>query len=340
MKLSNNKCNSWQDCNRRQYWEYEFCGGGIQPRGYEESLADGTAIHAGLEAIYSGKDEKQMRLAIRDSYLSEVGDLEQYAREKVDRIHERIEWGGNLLSAYRMRQVPLDDFVVLQVETEFNVVLGEICHACGEPYALEAEMETCPHCGAEVFLFEGRADLVVSREGLVRVVDHKTAKSVGSDYFARYSHSMQMLGYCYGIGKASGARVRGYGVNVIKKLKTIDPPRIKCKACKGKGCGECFLSGRVGKPGPELFVRKWVTIGSEDLDRFVLNRLSVARDIASEKQRFASEPEAAYPMNEGACHRFTSRPCPFIPLCWGGDPVKWYEPSDARLSAYKPKEKT
>jgi hypothetical protein len=303
-------------------------------------LADGTAIHAGLEALYRGRDDAEVADVVKRGYISEFGDLSEYSADTRAFMNERIQWGVKLLSAYRMRQLPLDDFLVVHVEQDFEVVLGEICYACGEPYAVEATSETCPHCGAEVVFWVGRSDLVVSREGLVRVVDHKTVKSASADTIARYNHSMQMVGYCYGVSKDTGNSVRGFGMNLIKKLKTIDPPTVRCKGCKGQGCGDCNLSGRVEKAPPELFLRKWVTIGHDDLDRFVLSRLRIASDIINERERFKSCPEEAYPINEDACYKFgEENKCPFIPLCWGGDPLNWYAPSDARLANFNPKKR-
>jgi hypothetical protein len=148
-----------------------------------------------------------------------------------------------------------------------------------------------------------------------------------------------MVGYCYGIEKATSESVRGYGVNFLKKLKTVDIPTVRCKDCAGKGCGHCNLSGRVDKDPPQLFVRNWVTIGPDDLDRFVLNRISLAKDILAEREVFKSSPEEAYPMNEGACFKYgEGNECPFLELCWTGNPVQWYAPSEAQLANFTLKE--
>lgn len=314
MKLSYSQVSVWQGCPRRWFWEYHYGGTGLEQRGApKESLLVGTAVHAALEAHYKGRPVTEVQDEFERSYVSGLGDLEEYDPETRAKHRNFIDWGQRLVTAYVERVE--DTWEVEDVELEFTKLLGRIDDEDEDVY------------------WTGRIDLVVKEDGLRRVVDHKTVKSVSDQLLSKFARSFQMVGYCWATDTVD------FVVNIIKKLKTIDLKQVKCSACGGAGCGVCKLVGTVEKEGPELFVRKWVKLGPYDIQRFVLNRLTLAWQILDEIQTFIHDPVKAFPMNEDACEKYgPQHKCPFIDICWGTNPHKWWEPSEAQLANFKPKE--
>ena len=255
---------------------------------------------------------------------------------------DNMDFVRRLVRTYEEEALPHDDFVVLQVETPFCVILGERCYECGASYQKQ-EGSVCG-CGAKVHHWIGRIDMAVNRGGGLKIVDHKTAKSVSDSYLESWHRSMQLVGYAYGYGKALGTPVTGYGVNILRKLKTVGTERQHFKRCpdchngkhKRLTCDGCRGAGKVPKendPSENPFQREWCSFGPEDVDRFILNRLRVIENIETERERFREEPEASFPMNQKACYNMGK--CPFIPLCYGGDPIEWYNPPAHLLQPFK-----
>jgi len=353
MYLNNSRADEFGNCNRRFFWNQEFGGTGLTTKWTDENLAIGTIVHAGLAALYAGKDLPYVAAEMATELKTMFPNWEQLAFDTKNQWIDNMDFVNRLVRTYSEEQIPKDDFVVLQVETPFAVVLGEICYKCGEPYpqiqtpVTGPFFDVCAECGAAVHHWVGRIDMAVNRRGGLKIVDHKTAKSVSDNYLASWHTSMQLVGYAYGYGKALGTAVTGYGVNILRKLKTVGTERQhfkQCPACRnGKkkrlSCGECNFTGKVEKeddPSANPFQREWCSLAPEDLERFKLNRLRVIEDIGTERERFRVEPEAAFPMNPKACYNMGR--CPFIDLCHRADPVTWYEPPEHLLQNFDPRQ--
>lgn len=353
MYLNNSRADEFINCNRRSFWNQEFRGTGLTTQWVDENLAIGTIVHAGLAELYVPPDGGSIEAASRamDAEFAKIfPNFEELAFDTKNDWLDNMDFVRRLVRTYEEEAKPSDDFVVLQVETPFCVVLGEMCYKCGEPYPTDPDRTVfrneCVKCEATIHHWIGRIDMAINRGGGLKIVDHKTAKSVSDNYLASWHHSMQLAGYSYGYGKALGTPVTGYGVNILRKLKTVGTPRQHFKQCptcrNGKNkrltCDPCNATGKVAKENDSSespFQREWCSIEPEGIERFKLNRLRTIEDIETERERFKCEPEAAFPMNPKACYNMGK--CPFIALCHRGDPVTWYEPPEHLLQNFDPR---
>lgn len=350
MIINNSRIETFEQCPREYLLRYEYGGYGIQPQVLPSPLGDGLSIHAGLGEWYTTSDLARASKALLAQYDDNFQKSFGMAAHLSPTAAKAKTWGNDLLEAYVYRAEPVDDFKVLEVEVEFNVVLGEICWACGVPYSVvPSDVAVCPSCKvASVHRLVGRADLVVERGGGIKVVDHKTAKSVSASYLDSYEHSMQLIGYAYGISKQNNFRVNGYGVNILKKLQHLKPYDVACTSCAGTGltakkklmCSKCSGKGSIEKQPSQLFIRQWYSCGPDKTDRFVHNRLQTINRIEGELKKWNStDPNVkmdAFPPNRRACHNPLkgAEGCAFIPLCWWGryNPDKWW--SDIEMRAH------
>ena len=320
MRINNSRLATFRSCRRKYYWSYVHEGGGIQPKYTAMPLVNGTAIHDGLAAHYSGQTDAESCEAMAQSYKKSLGSDLSFDEHNV--AAESIEWGTRLLTAYFNRDVVRypslkDDFQVLQVESEFEVAL-----------ALD-------------ITYVGRADLIVNRDNRIAVPDHKTAKSVSESTLEAYRQSFQMLGYVWGVSKATGFDVRQYGVNILKKLKTVGQPGFDTKNCptckntksKKPDCVTCLGKGKVPKEPPQMFYRQWFGVVPEDMERFKLQAKVSCYDILEDTNIFRCANKGyAWPMSSN-CHTYGS--CPYLDLCWGNvDPVAWYKTPDYALDDF------
>lgn len=261
---------------------------------------------------------------------------------------EDLDFISRILIAYETYAKFYDKFTPLNIETEFVVPLGEICWACGKEYPNDIFWQTdiaCSACQAEIHYWAGKVDLTVNEGGTFRIWDHKTTKSAGDTYLDSWKYSMQMLGYVYGYGKATGSKVTGYTVNILKKIKSVGDERTRTKQCpsckngarKRPSCQQCRATGRVErdyKSGDGAFLRVSNSVTEDDLERFVRTRLNTANQITYAREIRTGEREP-WPMNPSACHLMGK--CPFVDLCWHGNPKEWYLPHNGLLNNFDPR---
>lgn len=360
MISNNSRVDVWERCPREYYWSYVWDGAGLRPARIATPLVDGIAIHAGLAELYRGQSLKHAHTALAAEYTSETDKYTLSSPQKLT-VNASLNWGRDLLEAYSKRDTNnsdkwavKDDFAVQEVETQFQVVLGEICWKCGTPYPVGEEMFTrCESCHSSAHWWVGRADLVVLRGGKLKILDHKTASSVGAAYLNSWAYNMQQTGYAYGIGKHNKTSITGYCINVLKKLQKVLPYNVRCSKCKGEGvvrkakdtCEKCDGHGVVEKLPNQLFVRRWYPCGSDRKARFVHNRIILLNEIEEEAEKWESgeDKDECYPMHAKSCFTMRSKDgCPFIPLCWNNPepPTNWHEVNDARLAAYYERRET
>lgn len=354
MISNNSRVEVWERCRREYYYSYVWEGTGLRPIRTAAPLVDGSAIHEGLAALYKGHTLEESQQDLKSFYATQL-DGWTLTREGRIRTSDSEDWGCDLLEAYANRDENTadrysltDDFMVSEVETQFQVVLGEICWSCGTPYPVGEEMFThCESCQAIAHWWVGRADLVVIKDGKHKIIDHKTTSSAGSAWLNSFAYSMQQIGYCYGIGKHNGTSITGYGINALKKLQKVLPYHVQCTKCKGKGtvrksedlCTNCQGHGTIQKQPNQLFIRRWYPCGQDRKDRFIHNRIIQLNEIEEEKQKWdaGEDIDELYPMCGKSCFTMRSKEgCPFIPLCWNNpqQATKWYDINDARLAAY------
>ena len=353
MFLNNSSAETYENCWRKGFWSREFKGlggpGGIEPLYKNENLMFGVLVHAMFAQLYAGKVVHE---AVELGWLEfkEEFAFDEMDYEDQNKWQENYEWAGRIMQEYDIWREENDDFQPLQIEAEGCVVLGEECYQCGTEYPstdTTSELVACPTCGAEVHHWVFRTDIVLSDGNYVEVMDHKTTKSASDLYIASWDTSMQQWGYCYGYGKATGMDVTGYRMNIIRKLKTIGTPAQTTKQCpdcrngskKKKSCTTCNYTGRVERennPSDTPFQRPATyDFNDERRERFVRQRINTIRRIQAERALFEENPDEAWPMNPKACYTYGK--CPFLKLCYEGDPERWYEPGDILLDSFHAK---
>lgn len=337
MFLNNTRFSTAENCLRDFFWRNDFLGTGIQPQYIDDDLFFGQIGHLGLACLHKNNDLRaaiaEMNIAI-DTYIDE-GNLDW---EQANTWLGHKEWLQKILTAYRSYSLKEDNFSVEEIEKAGRVVIGDICYACEWPYPSFNPLEcptNCGRCGAEIHSLVFRIDMLVNQFGMLKVVDHKTAKSVNKNYYESWENSMQMIGYTYGSKRLFDKRIEGYGVNVLRKLKTVGDPVKTTKQCPGcrngkrakLKCNICNATGRVERENvttTEPFLRMWYSTTDQQEDLFVRSRLRIAEDISRERERFKIEPDAAWPTNCTSC--FKMKRCPFVRLCYDTEPQYWFEP--------------
>jgi hypothetical protein len=344
----------WAKCKRRYFWSNIFGGTGliqlvngvhVEP----EYLTFGKAVHHALSLYYDLSTPRdvepfQYEEVAKDSYFDELGLHGEW--EATEEEIERAEFAGKIVKAYVEEHMGIEDYNVVKVEDEFRAVLGECCWKCGKPYDDGHNImksDRCYDCGAPVYILVGRIDLLISEDTMSRrliQVDHKTTQSYSEDYMNAFGHSFQQIGYCYGYGKAHGIDMNRFGINFLQKAKTIDDPERdlkRCPDCKaGKKkiltCETCSQTGKVEREAHlklQPFRRQWYDIPDKYFDLYLLATISKIREIEHEREIFAAEPDAAYPMEESSC-----KGCKFTSLCWDGPVQEWYKPTNSALEGF------
>lgn len=343
MMINSSRLDTFQKCNRLYYWQsvFEFGGAspGIRPQHFNDDQKLGEVVHLGLAAFYRGEGIK----TYREGALKAL-DFDALSWDRRNTWLDNLEWVDRLLAAYETWAKENDDFEVIDVERPGFVVLGAGCWHCGEPYSVEED--SCPACHSPVHTLAFITDLLVSQSGAVKVVDHKTAKSASGPYLASWHYSMQLWGYSY--GRMQDHPVVGYGVNILRKLKTVGEPEQTMRRCpechdgkrKKLACDACEKKGQVKKennPSEHPFQREWESFDNSKVELLLRNRLRTIQDIERETSRFDAEPDAAFPMNTTHC--FTYGVCPMLKLCWDWglrNAEKWYEPPIYMLDQFDP----
>jgi hypothetical protein len=246
----------------------------------------GSAVHVGLASWYTDGDMGKAIQAFKDKYTEETGG--SYIGEEYEIISEQIAMGERMLKEYE-REYPYEQWEMARPETTFKVVLGDKCWRCGKLYPPDVNQRVkkakneeifrweCSECTSPVHCLIGRADLIVTWNGKLFTVEHKTAKQAQANYIESFRRATQVSAYVYGISRHLGHRVSGTFVNILKKTKV--PQYVR----------DVFL--RSGK----------------SLQWFEYDAIAFCEDVHRWKksnwwQQYTEE-----------CYRFSR--CPFIPIC-------------------------
>ncbi|MGH9424964.1 MAG: PD-(D/E)XK nuclease family protein [Terriglobia bacterium] len=326
MNFNATRLDTFEKCNRLYFWKNVFDFGGeargMQPHYQAEPLKFGEVVHLGLAAYYRGVRGAALLKQYREEALLAL-DFDSLSWEQKNLWLDNLDWIDRILTQYELWAAKNDDFKVLAVEVEGSIALSDAHHL--------------------VF----RQDLIVEQNDVVKVIDHKTAKSVSAPYLQSWHYSPQMWGYSLG-AQIMGRDVRGYGINIIRKLVSAGEPEQTTKICpdcrngarKKPECLTCKTTGRVEKtnnPSATLFQREWASWTPAKAQKIVEMRLRTIEDIEREAARFESDPRGAYPMKPSQCFSFGI--CPFVRVCWDWGlkkTEKWYEPPIELLESFDP----
>jgi ATP-dependent exoDNAse (exonuclease V) beta subunit len=251
MHINSSRLSTFNTCKRRFYWEYVHGGHGLRPTYTNDKLSWGILAHEGLAALYKGQTLGQALAHVRDYAMEVELPWDNFTADEKNFWLDQIEWINQTLKVYDPWRQEHDKFQVLEVEAEGECVVGEVCYECGAPYAIDAIEGTCEApwegsagrstCGAPLHYFVYRVDLAVNHMGAMKIIDHKTTGSASENYMHSWDHSFQLALYTYGYKKSlqgddpDPPEIGGYGMNIIKKLRTIGeeaPLTKKCPECK------------------------------------------------------------------------------------------------------------
>jgi hypothetical protein len=285
-------------CLRAYSHRYEQ---GIGGKTRSDSLARGTAVHAGLEAWWKHREDVRLPAA-----LEAIAAIPTDALDPVDRV--RAE---ELLRLYDARW-GLEPFEVLAVEAEYRAPLLN------------------PETGAKSRTFErgGKIDAIVrDREtGRVLLVEHKTSRediTPGSQYWQRLTLNGQVSHY-YAGAAALGHVVEAclYDVLAVPLLKPYSATPVESR--KFTKDGKLYANQREHDEPLEDFRQRLRAALMEEPDRYVCRRevVRLEEDILDAQHddwQLAARIRDArrlqvWPRNPDACFRY-HRACDYLPVC-------------------------
>lgn len=208
------------------------------------ALGFGGAVHEGLAAWYRTKDPAKALLAIHNSWPANVPIDDYRTKEKA----------MSVMADY-MRRYDTEPFSVVgapespMIECTFTLDTG-LTLDDGEPIE-----------------YGGIFDGLVSWDGRVYVLEHKTTSQLGPYYFTQFNPNNQVTGYIWAAGLMSGQKVGGAIVNAIG----------------------------VYKSSPTKFERQITSRNQTQVDEWLLNVKNVCQQIRDCERR------GHWPMTTPAC---------------------------------------
>lgn len=340
MLINNSRAETYSNCPRRYYWNYHHGGTGIVLREVDPNLAWGTIMHHLLALYYAELSWKDgLEPALYDG-VPNFADLDPY-----DKHHwrEQLNWAERMMSEYAKWAGKHDRFSVIELETEGRFQLGTVCWQCGADYGLD-EVTECRTCGAAAHSLIYRTDMVVNERGAVFPIDHKTTSGIGDNYLTQWHYSPQMLLYTKGV-RQQHPKADRYQMNFIKKSKRVGlMVDRQCKACRGGAkkrltCAACNCTGKRAAPAlkdPPFHREPPIVFDEQRLARAEISRIEACNAITrQEAEPIEEAPLDNWQMAPDQC--FARGRCPYIDLCWNGDPNMWYSPAEDMLMRYKPR---
>lgn len=207
-KLSVTKISTYQDCPRKYWYSYDMRI--LTPK--SEGFYFGSAIHAGLEDYYNGKDPMQ---GVSNALFGKKANIGEEAKEGVD-PHKLYKEARKIFDLYPKHA---RYFKPLLVEYFFKV-----------PLIHPETKEELP------VLFNGKMDLVTA-DG--QVVDHKTGGGV-SNYFIERG-KLQAIGYTYAYFMKFGKLPDMFIWNFVIRGNSRREPRVEIKTLKVTLGDICFF---------------------------------------------------------------------------------------------------
>lgn len=177
----------------RRKWDWTYREDLVRP-GYESNLSTGSAVHAALQAYYSGK---QVWPA-----------LEDYWREAAEALHPEDPAANQLAKDMTLSNVMVEGYFEWLAETAEDAGLTTV--------AVEEKVE---YQLTEDVVLHGTLDLVqVDQNGHLWLVDHKTCKDFGVLADRRLVMNFQLLTYAVLCEEFFGQPIHGAKLNMLRKV--------------------------------------------------------------------------------------------------------------------------
>lgn len=229
---------------------------------YERSLPVDDAVASGAAGIITAFGD------------AEVPDTGSGANKSPDRLLEGLV---SYFDQYPLSDDPLKPLALPDgkraLEFTFSLPIPDVLHpATGDP-----------------LIYAGRFDMLAERDGVLFIVDEKTASQLGASWVSQWTLDSQFTGYCW------AARQFGYPVAgaIIR--------------------GISFLKSSIGHAQaiiyrPEWTVERWYKQLCRDLRRAIA---------------CWSEDEFDLALDKSACGSYGG--CTFVRVCDSPDPERWLE---------------
>lgn len=176
--IDRSRVESRQDCARMRFWNYDYDGTGIARSTGALPLINGTTIHAAHARLLSSMDIEWVIQLARAEYRAEV--------------EAKGVWGENDTEGLiREQTAMLEGLVRLWAMWRLPAILEEYELAVfgGQPAIEQAwEWQMAPGLVQRV-----RMDAILRRrgDGLLHILDYKTAAYIGGDWALKFEHTLQ-----------------------------------------------------------------------------------------------------------------------------------------------------
>lgn len=149
--------------------------------------------------------------------------------------------------------------------------------------------------------YHGFIDLLISRNGLLYVMDFKSTSQLGQSYWDDKKAIAQPKGYSWALGQLLGVKVHGY---LIRAIRTIPPPKY-------------VAEGRPNTKGEFRKISDWwdeslsqqsFELGPGELDEWKENSIALV------KQFFYHYSQHYYPQNKSLCSGKYGK-CQYFEVC-------------------------
>ena len=248
---------TFKKCRKYYYWRMVRH---LTTKTQSPALLFGSAIHEALDVYYVDGIDKALA-KFRETYQNREGDELR-----------TVENGAKLLETYA-RVYQHEPFKVLgKPEVGFVFPL------------------------TEDIMWGGRMDLPVEWDGMLWIMEHKTASRLDANYFKQFALDAQVTSYCVGAEAFFNRKCAGCIINALEPWKELKRPTEKSK-----------------KP-EDHFLRNPIMRPQMLKDRFKLNVQRIIRDI-----KWCEDAEEWYEVEKkDVCFSY-NYDCPFRTLCEYGE---------------------
>ncbi len=149
--------------------------------------------------------------------------------------------------------------------------------------------------------YHGFIDLLISRNGLLYVMDFKSTSQLGPSYWDDKKAIAQPKGYSWALEQLLGVRVHGY---LIRAIRTIPPPKYVAE-------GRANTKGEFKKIADwwdESLSQQSFELGPGELDEWKENAISQV------KQFFYHYQQGVFPQNKSICSGKYGK-CQYFEVC-------------------------
>lgn len=215
MIINGSRIHAFQECRVKDFnWDQL----GLVPKRTDLALLTGSAFHRGAAIL----------LAQKDLHAAKEGATKEFHKQfPEDLLPEELQ---DYEAQGRVVEVALEKFwknfegkpfTVIHPEVTFCVPLPNTFHHCFFAHRLLYLGTTNPDCLDPrchiPHYFIGRTDAVISLNGLVWILEHKTTTWSYDLFVRQFQLAEQPTGYIYGVWKSTGLKPHGFILNVIQK---------------------------------------------------------------------------------------------------------------------------